>query len=228
MKDKFKVSEFFDSAMKIVFCYETDSILKAKSLMLLNDFSQIPVLSANEKIIGAVSWKSIGKIESLGINTPEIIDYVEESAIINESDDFLKYMKLVAKKDYVLVKNKKEELKGIITTYDMTINFRNFLIPFLHIGIIEDCIRSLIKKNGIEVKKDVDDLTFGEYKKLFEKNENWDKINLKLFDKNVFLEKLDEIRILRNNIAHYKRKEISSNEIYTIISFTTMMQKVCS
>ena len=227
MKDKFKVSEFFDSSMKIASCHETDSILKAKSLMLLNDFSQVPVLSADEKILGAVSWKSIGKIESLGINSPYIIDYIEESAIINESDDFLKYMKLVAKKDYVLVKDKKEKLQGIITTYDMTINFKNFLIPFLHIGIIEDCIRSLIKKNEIEVKKDADDLTFGEYKKLFEKDENWNKINLKL-DKNVFIEKLEEIRKLRNNIAHYKRKGISSDEIFSIISFTTMMQKVCS
>jgi len=228
MKDKFKVSEFFDSAMNVAFCYDTDSILKAKSLMLLNDFSQIPVLSPNGKILGAVSWKSIGKIESLGINTTKIIDYLEESVIINEYDDFLKYMKLVAKKDYVLVKNKKEELKGIITTYDMTINFKNFLIPFLHIGIIEDCIRHIIKETGIEVKKDVDDLTFGEYKKLFEKSENWDKINLNLLDRNVFIEKLEEIRILRNNIAHYKRKGISSEEIFSIISFTSIMQKVCS
>ncbi|MDM1397852.1 CBS domain-containing protein [Myroides odoratimimus] len=229
MKDKFKVSEFFDSSMQVIFCYESESILKAKSLMLLNDFSQIPVLNENNKIIGSVSWKSIGKMESLGVTSPSIIEYIENSAIINENDDFLKYMKLVAKKDYVLVKDQEERLKGIITTYDMTINFKNFIIPFLHLGIIEDCIRTLIQSNEIQIKKEVDCLTFGEYINLLNKEQNWKKITkLQLIDKQVFIDKLNSIRILRNNIAHYKRKGLSSDEIFSIVSFATMMQTICS
>ncbi|MDN5478656.1 MAG: CBS domain-containing protein, partial [Chryseobacterium sp.] len=121
MKETFKVSQFINKSDKVISCSIDDTIEKAKSLMLLNDFSQIPVLDDKGKILGAVSWKSIGKNEAFGERDNKINNYIEESAIVKENGDFLNYIKLIAKKDYILVTDLFENLVGIITTYDMTI-----------------------------------------------------------------------------------------------------------
>ena len=64
MTDNLKVSLFIDKNMTIVSCEMLDTIARAKTLMILNDFSQIPIL-ADGKIQGCISWKSIGKIEAI-------------------------------------------------------------------------------------------------------------------------------------------------------------------
>ena len=228
MKVTFKVSQFLNNTSgQILTCSINDTIEKAKTLMVINDFSQIPIVNEEKKVIGAVSWKSIGKNEIVGNKTNLISEYMEEPAIVKETSDFLKYIKLVAKKDYILVINAKEELVGIITTYDMTIKFKDFLVPFLKLGIIEDCLRQLIKDNSIETKKDVNDLTFGEYKKIFEKDDIWNICELKYIDKQVFIDKLDEIRLLRNTIAHYKPEGLNAAQKFAIDSFSEILQKIC-
>ncbi|WP_432671081.1 CBS domain-containing protein [Flavobacterium sp. SM2513] len=229
MKETFKVSQFINPNFKnVTTCSITDSIEKGKTLMLLNDFSQIPVLNSENKIIGAISWKSIGKSEVVGTNSENITEYLEEPAIVKETNDFLKYIKLVAKKDYILVVNSTEELVGIITTYDMTIQFKDFLVPFLKLGIIEDCLKYLITKKSLTIKKDINDLTFGEYKKIFDNEDNWNLLNLKNIDRQIFIEKLDQIRLIRNTIAHYKPEGIDSAQKFAVDSFSDILQKVCT
>ncbi|MGG5208519.1 CBS domain-containing protein [Chryseobacterium sp. MIQD13] len=225
MKKTFKVSQFINKSDEVIVCSIDDTIDKAKSLMLLNDFSQIPVLDNNRKIFGAISWKSIGKNEAVGKNNEKIIDYLEEPAIVKENGDFLDYIKLIAKKDYILVTDDSENLLGIITTYDMTIQFKEFIIPFLKLGIIEDSIREIIRQRNIPTQKDVHDLTYGEYIKIFTQEENWNNLNLKNIDKEVFINKIDEIRKLRNKIAHYKPGGINNSEKFVINSFADIIQK---
>lgn len=229
-KNKFKVSDFIPKDFKIISCSDNDSITKAKTLMLLNDFSQLPIIDSNKKILGAISWKSIGRAESLGVNSDLVSDYMEDAVIIKNSADFLLYIKLIAKNEFLLVQNYHKELVGIITTYDMTINFKDFLVPFLKIGIIEDLLRKLIIDNSIETfkNKKPEELVFNEYIKLFKREENWKKLNFNFLDKETFTQKLDEIRVIRNKIAHYKPEGINHQEFITITSFTKIIEKICN
>ncbi|MFN0291204.1 CBS domain-containing protein [Pedobacter helvus] len=226
-KNSFKVSAFTPKDFKVISCAASDSLAKAKSLMVLNDFSQLPVLDEKNKILGAISWKSIGKSEFLDNESNLVKDYMEDAAVIKNTEDFLKYLKLIARKEFVLVKNYHGELVGIITTYDMTINFKEFLIPFLKIGIVEDSLRKIITDWQLEVKggKKPENLVFSEYIKVFQDEKNWQKMKFRNLDKASFIDKLNEIRVIRNKIAHYKPDGISSQEIFNITSFAEIIEK---
>ena len=227
-KIQFKVSDFIKKDTSIISCRENDELSKAKTLMLLNDFSQLPVLDDGDKVIGAISWKSIGKKESLGVSSNIVKDYTDAVISIRSNDDFLKYIKLIAKNEFIFVQSNHNQLVGIITTYDMTINFREFIVPFLKLGIIEDCLRKVIDKYKLETSKNKKsgELVFNEYIKLFENDNNWTKINFNGFNKEVFIQKLHEIRLIRNKIAHYKPEGISSQESFAINSFAEIIEKV--
>jgi CBS domain-containing protein len=230
MTESFKVSQFINRNFKVVGCSSLDPVEKAKTLMLLNDFSQLPVFGDNNKVEGAVSWKSIGKSEAIGKSGGSVIDYMEEPALIKDSSDFLKYIKLVAKKDYVFVINGKNELVGIITTYDMTIYFKDFITPFLKLGVIEDSLRRLIIKNSLLLPngKDVNDLMFGQYFKVFSDDQNWNKLKFPLIDKTIFLDKLNELRVIRNKVAHYRPDSLTNSDYFVIETFSEIIQKVCT
>ncbi len=226
MTENLKVSLFIDKDITIVSCKIDDTIAKAKTLMLLNDFSQLPILD-DGKIQGCISWKSIGKIEAIDNTKKSLKEYIEKPIIVNESDNFLNYIKVIAQNDYILVVNSENILQGILTTYDMTLYFEDFITPYLKLGIIEDCLRKLILKiQPDNLTKDVNNLIYDEYKKIFEKEENWSKLGLYNLDKEMFLQKLNQIRLIRNKVAHYKPAPLTKEEHFIVKSFAQIIEKV--
>lgn len=226
MTENLKVSLFIEKKMTIVSCELNDTIARAKTSMLLNDFSQLPVLE-DGKIQGCVSWKSIGKIEAID-NTKKLVkEYIEKPIIVKDSDNFLDYIKVIAQNDYILVTNVDSVLQGIITTYDMTLYFEDFITPYLKLGIIEDCLRKLITKiQPKDLKKDINNLVYDEYKKIFEKEENWKKLGFHNLDKDMFLQKLNQIRLIRNKVAHYKPDPLTKEEHFVVKSFANIIEQV--
>ncbi|WP_223151129.1 CBS domain-containing protein, partial [Flavobacterium sp. GP15] len=226
MTENLKVSLFIDKETNIISCELNDTISKAKTLMLLNGFSQLPILY-NGKIQGCISWKSIGKIEAIDNSKKLVKQYVEKPIVVKETDNFLDYIKVIAQNDYILVIDSEEVLKAIITTYDMTLYFEDFITPYLKLGIIEDCIRKLITKiQPIDLKKDINELVYGQYKKIFEIEENWAKLGLTNLDKGTFVQKLEEIRIIRNKVAHYKPTPLTKEEHFVVKSFAAIIEQV--
>jgi len=226
MTTELKVKQFLNKKLELVTCNPDDKILKVKTKMLLNDFSQIPVVNEKDQVIGCVSWKSIGRAESINCKSEIVQDYIDKSFTINENDNFLNHLKKIAEKEYVIVVDDNKKIEGILTTYDMTMYFYDFINPFLRIGIIENCIRSLIIDAGIETKKDINKFTFYEYQKLLKEEENWRKLKLNNIDKETFIEKIDEMRNLRNNIAHYKPQPVTKSEQFLINSFSNLLEGV--
>lgn len=223
------VAQFIKKGNLPVRCKLGDSVAMAKTLMLLNDFSQLPVLNFEDKIIGSISWKSIGKVESTSNKKEFVDDCLEKVVILNENDSFLESIKLIAQNEYILVSNSENKLTGIITTYDMTMFYNDFMFPYVKLGIIEDGIRNLITKRiKAELNKDITEFTFGKYVELFKKDENWNKLGFENLDKTVFVEKLDRIREIRNTIAHYKPKGLTEQEHFEIEAFANIIEKICN
>ena len=227
MTKDLKVQEFLNTGLDLISCYPDEEITSVKTKMLVNNFSQIPIVDNNSIILGCISWKSIGKTEALGNSSKNAKDYSESPMIIKDSDNFLNHIKTIAENEYVLVTDSKKKFKGILTTYDMTIYFYDFINPYLRIGIIEDCIRKIIKEAGIELKKEVDQLTFYEYQKELDKEENWKNLKISQLNKDVFISKIDQIRSLRNRIAHYKPNRINNSEQFLINSFADLLENIC-
>ena len=57
----------------------------------------------------------------------------------------------------------------------------------------------------------IDDLTFGQYIRLIEKETNWQKLNLSI-ERVPFIKQLDKIRIIRNDIMHFDPEGITTEE----------------
>ncbi|HYX09527.1 MAG TPA: hypothetical protein VE912_22545 [Bacteroidales bacterium] len=207
-------------------------INKAKSIMALNDYSQLAVVDKNKKHIKAISWKSIGKAELMNKTIKTVRDCLEESVFIDEEKPIVKYLKLTAKKEYIFVRSTKskltDKLSGIITTYDLIMRFNDFLKPYMELWYIEDALRDIIKKRGLvldgvkkslppeEAKDDslkINELSFSEYLDIIGHKENWEKIDLNGLDRKEFIKSLDSIRVTRNKVAHFK-SSLSEEEKY--------------
>lgn len=240
MIDRLRVKEFIDQNHPVKTVSEDIPLRKAKSIMILKDYSQLAVKSGSE--IHAISWKSIGKAELLDGSVSLVKDCLEEPVILDENKSFVKFLKLIAKKDYIFVQNSKKELTGIITTYDMTMRFNDFLKPYMEIGLIEESIRNLIrnklekeevslnyhKKEETEVEKKISDLTFFEYLRIIGDKENWSSIGFNNLDRKTFLNHLDNIRKIRNKIAHYSPKPLSESEKYELKVTRELLLKMCT
>ncbi|MEX0662466.1 MAG: hypothetical protein WEA58_07825 [Balneolaceae bacterium] len=241
MIDKLKVKEFIDDQHPVETISEDLPLSKAKSLMILNDYSQLAV-TTNNNHLKAISWKSIGKSELINGKIENVKDCLEEPAIIRENDTFIKYLKLIAKKDYVFVNNDKDKLSGIITTYDMTMRFDEFLKPYMQIGIIEEALRQIIKKftnsQKVSIKspgkkekeqlKKITDLTFFEYLNLIGSENNWRGLGFNELDRSSFISHMHEIRGIRNKIAHYSPNPITESEKYRLKVTSDLLLEICS
>ena len=69
------------------------------------------------------------------------------------------------------------------------------------------------------------DLSMGEYLRLIENPDNWSKLAIKV-DRRVFIEKLDEIRRIRNDVMHFDPDGISPNEVKVLRDFARLMQSL--
>ena len=86
----------------------------------------------------------------------------------------------------------------------------------------------MITKNALKIPKDkdVNELVFSQYSTIFLDDYNWSKLNFPLIDQSVFIEKLNQIRLIRNKVAHYKPDPLKSSEHFVIESFTEIIKKV--
>jgi len=226
-----------------------DTELKdAITIMMLNDYSQLPVMQGERKVDGYISWRSIGEAIALGVPFKYVRDCMADSPkILEENDSLLDAVKIIVNKDFVLVRSKQQgnKIVGIVTTSDITTKFQELAEPFFLIGQIEQGIRMLIDTHfslqEIQSIKDPSDeqrvienssdLTFGEYIRLLEKKENWKRFEKYLISRKYFLQYLREIKNIRNKVMHFRSdgdKPINGDDVVrlrNIVAFLERLQK---
>jgi len=189
---------------------------QAISIMVLNDYSQLPVIENERWVKGFISWKSIGTKKLLGDEVPLLVkDYMDENVSIHSEDTrLLAAVQDIIAKDFVLVKNWENKISGIVTITDLGEQFVSLAEPFIELEEIENSIRNIIDKSfsSAELREQIDsdqqidtsaDLTFGDYLFLLDNPLNWERLNLRI-DRKVFSERLHEIRIIRNKLMHFR------------------------
>ena len=191
-------------------------VSEAITIMLMNDFSQLPVMQGSRNPDGYISWEIIG-VESYTDGRPEYVrECMEEVKVLNEEEPLFDALPIIAERQFVLVKGSDESITGLVTVSDITMEFNRLAEHFLQIGIIENHVRYLIQKkfevselkqfkdpsDGSRKIKSVADLTFGEYIKLIEKPDNWSRLELDLSRKR-FCDRLRKVRDIRNDVMHF-------------------------
>lgn len=216
-------------------------ISDAVTIMMMNNFSQLPIMSNPRSVAGFISWETIGIGITNGITSIDVKDFLKDRVVILDLDTpLLDAIKTVIKEEIVLVQKKDKTLSGIVTITDISSQFFTLTEPFLLLEKIENLIRLLLDDKFLveEIKelcmednqnKDeiefIDDLTFGQYIRLIEKEENWNKLNLKI-ERVPFIKQLNKIREIRNDIMHFDPEGISQEQRDDLINMSNFLTEL--
>ena len=215
-----------------------NAISRATTIMTAQNYSQLPVVTGNRTVKGVVTWKSIAQKISNGYTYGTVKDYMVSEVVLNDNSSMFDAIDKIKDHDYVLVRDSNnKKIKGIVTASDLSEQFGVLAEPFLLIGKCEIYIRRLIygkysieelqtaKNPADEVREihSVHDLTFGEYARLLEVEDNWAKLFIEV-DQKYFIEKLMQIMEIRNDIMHFDPSALNFDQIEEIRSFNRLVE----
>ena len=218
---------------KVISVTPTDSLETATTLMMCNDFSQLPVMAGQKSVKGVISWESIGRKAAAGQIGDQVRHYMEKPHILEGDQPLFDAVNVVAGHGYVLVKARDGTITGIVTASDLNCLFLELAEPFLLVGEIEKHIRRIIHgkftldeilsakvpstkdAQGSSTGESTDhiaSLTLGDYCHLLENPDHWQKLNLP-FDRKSFVQQLHQVREIRNNVMHFNPDGTDPEEV---------------
>ena len=194
-----------------------DQVKRATSLMMMYDYSQLPVTQDMRQIDGMISWRSIGHARVTGQSSEFVRECLEPIHQLQQDAPFFQAVEEIAKREVVLIMGRDRSITGIVTTNDLSREFHKKAKPFLLLEQVEEWIRTLIGRNFTPEEigaaehsrgdtrsvDDASDLDFGQYVRLLESRENWDRLGLEI-DRKEFRELLDDVREVRNDVMHFR------------------------
>jgi CBS domain-containing protein len=206
---------------------------EAITLMLQNDYSQLPVTTSPRDVKGIFSWKSLGSRLALGKQCEKVSEYMESATETTLDASLFEAIQQIVAHECVLVRDGSRMLTGIVTTADLSHQFAQLGEPFLLLGQIENHVRNLMAdkysanelaaaRNPADADRsivDVSDLTMGEYIRFLENPERWKKLAIKI-DRKTFVEELKRIGRIRNDIMHFDPDGPSPEDLTTLRKFS--------
>jgi len=212
---------------------------EATQLMISHDYSQLPVMTNDRQIKGIVTWASIGTRLALGKECGFVRECMVRHHEISVDAALLSAIDDIVRHGYVLIRNAEGIVTGIVTTTDLSQEFRQLAEPFLLLGEIENYIRRMIedKYRIDEVRQtcepgrvhddiqSISDLTLGEYLRLLEDPERWDRLKLAVA-RSQFCKDLEEVRQIRNKVMHFDPDELRTEDMGKLRRFVRLMQEL--
>jgi CBS domain-containing protein len=207
--------------------------------MLTNDFSQMPVMTREREVKGIITWASIGSRLAMGKNCSVAREFMEQHPEIRFDASIISAIGIIAEHQYVLVRGHDQKITGIVTASDLSLQFQQLAEPFLLLGEIENHLRQVIGQRftptELKSAKDptdanravtsVADLTYGEYKRLLENQERWDKLSITV-DRKTCMEKFENVRRIRNDVMHFDPDGIPEKGLQAIREFARFLQRL--
>lgn len=207
--------------------------------MLTNDFSQLPVMTGPRELKGIISWKTIGS--RLALKRPCVYarEAMEPAQVVQADESLFGAIARIASHDYVLVQAEDKTFSGIVTASDFNVQFQSLAEPFLLVGEIENGVRRILHqrftlKELEEAKAPGDDdrtiespsdLTFGEYIRLLEPEKRWKKLGIEI-DRVEFLERLNRIREVRNDVMHFDPDGLDLDDLTFLREFAQFLRRL--
>ncbi|MCY3930449.1 MAG: CBS domain-containing protein [Acidobacteria bacterium] len=210
----------------------------AKTLMSINDFSQLPVTDEKRrKIRGVISWQSIGDRPALGrhIQGTTLVRHLMDTDVSEVSYDapLLDAVAVISRHGYTLVRGKENSITGIVTATDVVQMFVDLAEPFLLLGEIEGYLRTVAsgkftpeqlaeacRRTEPDATAGLDDLDLGGYCQLFGKEEHWRKTFGSELCRRIFIKRLHEVRQVRNDVMHFSPDDPSHEELQMLRRLT--------
>jgi hypothetical protein len=191
-----------------------DGIEKAITIMLLNDFSQLPVLDANKHARGILRWPTIIKALLDAKPAGRAADWAGEARTMHHDRSIYDAFEEVLSYEYVLVTEDNTKVCGIVTAYDLGIYAQETLVPYMLVEEIELALRGLIDKFQLDSRKQKPPErqdkgikeekvpSLGELIRILAHGDNWQKLKTRMSQAEV-LGVMDAVRHYRNAIMHF-------------------------
>ncbi|MFJ4947578.1 CBS domain-containing protein [Streptomyces sp. NPDC088760] len=196
----------------------------AMTLMVLRGYSQLPVLDADGRLRGVVSWESIGRAH-LADPHASLESAMVRGQEADRSDDLLNWIGTVQQAGFVLVRDRDHKVCGLVTAADLTGQFGTRVRPFVLVEEIEqrlrrvvdrcipiDRIRAVVPGRRASRVNSAANLTFGAYGHLLKVPENWAALGWAI-DQQYFLTALEECRQFRNSLMHFSPDPVTDDQL---------------
>jgi predicted transcriptional regulator len=233
----YRVSKLAAANTKPVVVRPDTSLTEVVTVLLANDFSQLPVMTSEREVKGIVSWVSIGSRLALNRRVDVARDAMERHAEISSDASLFGVIPLVVEHQYVLVRGGDQRIVGIITTSDVSLQFQQLAEPFVLLGEVENHIRRIIAprfspteitaaRDPGDGERQVDsaaDLSFGEYGRLLEEPNRWSRLELPI-DRTEFIRLLDRVRLIRNDVMHFDPDGILKEDLDVLRDFVRFLR----
>ncbi|MEU0107596.1 N-6 DNA methylase [Streptomyces sp. NPDC006251] len=210
----------------VVYVSPSATFDEALTRMVINDYSQLPVLSGR-KLSGAVTWKSIARARHANHNPP-FSRAIVQAREVSYSQDLIDILPMLAEFEFVLVRSQSNEIAGIVTASDVAAAYGAMATPFFLIGELDQRLRRVLASSvefpevqglcdpeGNRSIEGFDDLSIGDYQRVLENKEAWERVGWSL-DRKIFIERLDEIRQIRNDLMHFNPEPLPENSTHKI------------
>ena len=235
----YRVSKLQAANTSIVSIKPEGTLAQAVTLLLSGDFSQLPVMTSPREVKGVITWKSIGSRLGFGKSITCARDAMESHHEVRSDSSIFDAIPLIVNKDYVLVRAEQNEISGIITASDLSLQFRSLTEPFLLLSEIENLVRNMIglhfSRAEMNAARDPDsgageiatvsNMTFGEYIRLLQNPERWSRLGLSI-DRAIFCASLDRIRKIRNDVMHFDPDGITSDDLSRLRGFAHFLKQI--
>lgn len=202
----------------------TATFEEAITLMLLNSYSQLAVLSGSHSLRGAVTWKSIAQTRHFR-SSASFADAVVPPPEARYDQELIEVLPMLEESDFVFVRDEKNAVAGIVTTADVVRAYGELATPFFLIGELDQVLRQLISRtfsldevillcdaSGTREIGSFDDLGMGDYQRVLENPEKWAKLGWRL-NRAAFIKRLDELRLVRNNVTHFNPDPVPEDAV---------------
>lgn len=232
-----RVSSLAPAAGALVSVRVEVELAHVESLMVRHDFSQIPIMRNDRDAAGIVSWESIGHAR-MSSDSCSTRDAMVPITVIDADDDLLQHVPLIVRDGFALVRDGQRLITRLVTTTDLSEAFLRLTSPFLIIGEIERRLRRVISdefelpeltavrdpKDEREVKS-ADDLSLGEYVRLLQDEVNYARLGWR-YERKLFLESLEKLRTVRNEVMHFSPDPLSDEDSAEIGNLLRWMIRV--
>jgi CBS domain-containing protein len=213
------------SALSGVVCVPpTATFDEAITEMMLNGYSQLAVLSGAHTLRGVVTWQSIAYARHANPNA-KFADAIIPAHEARYDQELVEVLPDLETWDFVFVRDEKNAVAGIVTTADVVRKYRELSTPFILIGELDQVLRQLVSRtfsledvtslcdaDGSRSVRSFDDLDIGDYERVLENPDRWAKLGWPL-DRSTFVKRLDELRLIRNNVMHFNPVPLPANTI---------------
>lgn len=222
------------SSLEGVACVGPNSTLEeAITKMLLNDFSQLAVLSGPRNLRGAVTWHSIAQAmhQKPDASLTDAIDpHVE---VVPYDRDLFEVLPTLQQREFVFVSDETRAIAGIVTTADVAARYGEMATPFFQLGELDQTLRwvlshicdvQTVQQLCNRTITSFDQLSIGDYQRVLENKEVWEKLGWHL-DRSTFISRLEEIRLIRNKVMHFHPDPVPEGAVDKLRRFNSLLHR---